>query len=90
MPDDRNFSQYLLREGESVMEVKVTGSVPYWLPRMLGDVGCILTSHSKYCNALEAGDSALLRKASHQPEPAAKTDLDPVPGGDSPLSAAFS
>jgi hypothetical protein len=58
-PDDRNFSHYLLREGESVMEVKVTGSVPYWLPRMLGNAGCILSSHSKYCNALEAGDPIL-------------------------------
>ncbi len=61
-PDDRGFSQYLLREGESVMEVKVTGAVPFWLPRMLGDAGCILTSHSKYCNALEAGDPALQRR----------------------------
>ena len=59
VPDDRNFSRYLLREGDSVMEVKVTGSVPYWLPKMLGQAGCLLTSHSKYSNALEDGDSAL-------------------------------
>ena len=41
------------------MEVKVTGSVPYWLARMLGEQGCILQSHSKYCNALEMGDPVL-------------------------------
>lgn len=59
VPDDRNFAKYLLQEGTSVMEVKVTGSVPFWLTRMLGEQGCILQSHSKYCNALEAGDPVL-------------------------------
>lgn len=58
-PDDQNFDQYLIEDGFSVMEVKVTGSVPYWLTRMLGEQGCILQSHSKYCNALEAGDPQL-------------------------------
>lgn len=89
VPDDRNFSHYLLREGESVMEVKVTGSVPYWLPRMLGDVGCILTSHSKYCNALEAGDPTLLRKPKPPAAPAVQTNLNVIPGGDSELAPAF-
>ena len=59
VPDDRRFEDYLLKEGESVMEVKVTGSVPYWLTKMLGEQGCILQSHSKYCNALEAADPVL-------------------------------
>jgi SPX domain protein involved in polyphosphate accumulation len=59
VPDDRNFSQYLIGEGDSVMEVKVTGSIPYWLARMIAEHGCILQSHSKYCNALEAGDPVL-------------------------------
>ena len=57
VPDDRNFSQYLLGEGQSVMEVKGTGAVPYWLSRLLGATGCRMASYSKYCNALAAGDS---------------------------------
>lgn len=61
IPDDRNFDRYLVEDGFSIMEVKVTGSVPYWLSRMLGETGCILQSHSKYCNALEAGDPVLRR-----------------------------
>jgi SPX domain protein involved in polyphosphate accumulation len=59
IPDDRQFTRYLLPDGYSVMEVKVTGSVPYWLTRMVGEHGCILQSHSKYCNALEDGDPVL-------------------------------
>jgi hypothetical protein len=59
VPDDRNFKVYLHPDDQSVMEVKVTGAVPYWLSRMLGEHGCILRSHSKYCNALEMGDPVL-------------------------------
>ncbi|MEA3209088.1 MAG: hypothetical protein QOE70_2145 [Chthoniobacter sp.] len=58
-PDDRDFQRTLLADGFSVMEVKVTGAVPYWLTRMLGEQGCILQSHSKYCHVLEAGDPVL-------------------------------
>jgi hypothetical protein len=61
VPDDRNFTQYLHSADQAVMEVKVTGTVPYWLTRMLGENGCVLRSHSKYCNALELGDP-ILRK----------------------------
>ena len=57
VPDDRNFSQYLLGEGQSVMEVKGPGAVPYWLSRLLGATGCRMASYSKYCNTLAAGDS---------------------------------
>ncbi len=59
VPDDRNFSNYLLPEGAAVMEVKGTGAVPYWLSRMLGATGCQLGSFSKYGNALAAGDPAV-------------------------------
>jgi hypothetical protein len=61
VPDDQRFEQYLTEEGFSIMEVKVTGSVPYWLTKILGETGCILQSHSKYCNALEDGDPILRR-----------------------------
>lgn len=83
-PDDRAFSHHLLCEGESVMEVKVTGSVPFWLPRMLGEAGCILTSHSKYCNALEAGDPALQRRVPRAVtvRPTARTDAVPAVTGE--------
>ncbi len=82
VPDDRNFSHYLLKEGDSVMEVKVTGSVPFWVPRMLGSVGCLLTSYSKYSYALEAGDPALQWMRNRQAAMVAKTVLDVTPNGD--------
>jgi len=56
IPDDRNFQHYINDADSSVMEVKVTGAVPYWLTMILAETGCILQSHSKYCRALEAGD----------------------------------
>ena len=59
------------------MELKVNGAVPYWLPQLLGEAGCILTGHSKYCNALEAGDPALRRTTM-----AARAALDATPGGE--------
>lgn len=59
VPDDRDFTDYLHPEGASVMEVKVTGAVPYWLTRLLGELRCQLQSHSKFCRALEAGDPVL-------------------------------
>ncbi len=59
IPDDRNFQDYLLPDGYSVMEVKVTGAVPYWLTYLVGEHRCILQGHSKYNNALEAGDPVL-------------------------------
>ncbi len=62
IPDDRRYTQFLLPDGFSVMEVKVTGAVPYWLTRMVGEHGCVLQSHSKYCNALEDGDPVLHRQ----------------------------
>ena len=62
-PDDRNFSRYLLADGQSVMEVKVNGAVPYWLTRMLGEKRCVLTSHSKYCHALEVAEASLRQRA---------------------------
>jgi hypothetical protein len=61
VPDDHNFrpENYLYPEDISVLEVKITGSVPYWLSRLLAETGCRLQSHSKYCNALERSDPVL-------------------------------
>lgn len=67
IPDDRRFTRYMLPDGYSVLEIKVTGCVPYWLSTMLGAHGCILQSHSKYCNALEDGDEVLHRQIGGRP-----------------------
>jgi SPX domain protein involved in polyphosphate accumulation len=59
VPDDRRFERFVLPDGYSVMEVKVTGAVPYWLTKLVGEHHCILQGHSKYNNALEDGDDIL-------------------------------
>jgi VTC domain len=61
VPDDRDFrpENYMYADDVSVLEVKVSGSVPYWLSRLLPEAGCKLQSHSKYCNALERSDPVL-------------------------------
>lgn len=67
IPDDRDFTEYLLPDGYSVMEVKVTGAVPYWMTHLVGEHGCILQGHSKYNNALEAGDPVLHEQLGGRP-----------------------
>ena len=54
-PDDRNFAagSELHTDGLTVMEVKVTGCIPYWLSRTISAAGCRMQSHSKYSIALE-------------------------------------
>jgi hypothetical protein len=61
VPDDRDFgpNDYMYPDDISVLEVKVTGTIPYWLSRLIAQTGCILQSHSKYCNALERSDPVL-------------------------------
>ena len=61
VPDDRDFrpENYLYPDDISVLEVKITGTIPYWLSRLLAETGCRLQSHSKYCNALERSDPVL-------------------------------
>lgn len=60
-PDDPNFrpENYMYPEDISVLEVKITGTIPYWLSVLLAKTGCKLQSHSKYCNALERSDPVL-------------------------------
>lgn len=88
VPDDRNFSHYLLRDGAAVMEVKGTGAVPYWLARMLGETGCRLASFSKYCHALAAGDPAVRRTA--HPAAAGASNLKMHNHHDTGTAPAFS
>ena len=60
-PDDRRFAmnREMHGEGAAVMEVKVTGCIPYWLSRVISAAGCRMQSHSKYCSMLESEDPVL-------------------------------
>ncbi len=60
-PDDRRFNaaEEMHPDGTAVMEVKITGCIPYWLSRTIVEAGCKLQSHSKYSNALEQSDPVL-------------------------------
>lgn len=60
-PDDRRFDVggEPHDSGAAVMEVKVTGCIPYWLSRTIAAAGCRMESHSKYCTALERDDPVL-------------------------------
>lgn len=61
VPDDRRFDprHEMHRDGVAVMELKITGRIPYWLGRVIAAEGCRLQSHSKYSNALEQIDPVL-------------------------------
>ena len=77
IPDDRRFDRWLLPDGSAVMEVKVTGAVPFWLTRTIAQEGCVLQSHSKYCNALDAGDPVLAWQTGRTPGlPPLRTPFD--------------
>lgn len=60
-PDDRRFAMGgdPIENAAAVMEVKVTGCIPYWLSRTIATAGCRLESHSKYSSALEQHDPVL-------------------------------
>lgn len=60
-PDDRRFAADAEANGDgtAVMEIKVTGCVPYWLSRTIAATGCRLQSHSKYSETLESSDPVL-------------------------------
>lgn len=61
VPDDRRFDpkNQLHPEGTSVLEVKIGGCIPHWLGKVIAETGCLLSSHSKYCLALERSDPVL-------------------------------
>ena len=99
VPDDRKFDRYLLPDGYSVMEVKVTGSVPFWLTQMIGRHHCILQGHSKYNNALEDGDPVIHRQIGGRvvkhhygltPESLAKAGVNAAPDPETAGMAAAS
>ena len=57
--DDADFAHRVIDEDTSVMEIKFTGALPYWLSLLLGRFGCLPVSFSKYSTALEQGDPVL-------------------------------
>ena len=59
LPDDRNFSRFIIPEGDSIMEIKSIGPVPYWLRQRAGETGLSRQSFSKYCTSLEKHDPVL-------------------------------
>ena len=67
-PDDRRFDMAGEADGDAtaVMEVKVTGCIPYWLSRIIPAAGCHMQSHSKYSSALEQSDPILRAMLSPQ------------------------
>ena len=60
LPDDQNFSRFIIPEGESIMEIKSIGPVPYWLRQRAGETGLSRRSFSKYCTSLEKHDPVLV------------------------------
>lgn len=52
-PDDDDFPVALLDPGESVMEVKTIGAVPYWFRQLIGEFAMVPRGFSKYAAALE-------------------------------------
>ena len=59
LPDDQDFSRFIIPEGESIMEIKSIGPVPYWLRQRAGETGLSRQSFSKYCTSLEKHDPIL-------------------------------
>jgi SPX domain protein involved in polyphosphate accumulation len=49
---DPGFDLELLEPGYSVMEIKVDQAVPYWLSRLVAELGCTRRSFSKYQRAV--------------------------------------
>jgi hypothetical protein len=52
-PDDPDFELPLLEPGESIMEVKTIGPVPYWFRNLIGEFNLVPRGFSKYTAALE-------------------------------------
>lgn len=59
LPDDPGFDKFIIPKGESIMEIKAIGSVPYWLRVRAGETGLSRRSFSKYCTSLEKHDPVL-------------------------------
>lgn len=70
--DDEDFDGRVIDDQTSVMEVKFTGAIPYWMSLLLGRFNCLPVSFSKYSTALEQGDPVLrgipFRRVAPSPE----------------------
>ncbi len=59
LPDDQDFSNFIIPADQSIMEVKSIGPVPYWFRVRAGEAGLMRQSFSKYCTSLEKHDPVL-------------------------------
>lgn len=57
--DTRDFEHYLLREDQSILEIKTNSVIPIWLRNLIGDHSLVRQSYSKFCTALETFDPAI-------------------------------
>jgi hypothetical protein len=60
LPDDPDFSSFIIPADQSIMEVKSIGPVPYWFRVRAGEPGLLRQSFSKYRTSLEKFDPVLL------------------------------
>ena len=51
---DQDFEAEVLEPSHSILEIKVAETVPFWLARQLGALGCVRRSYSKYGNSVLA------------------------------------
>ena len=51
---DQDFEVEILEPTHSILEIKVAETVPFWLARQLGALGCVRRSYSKYGNSVLA------------------------------------
>ena len=52
-PGDKDFEHQLLEPGQSIMEVKTIGPVPYWFRQLVGELRLAPRGFSKYSAAIE-------------------------------------
>ena len=52
-PSDKDFKHCLLEPGQSIMEVKTIGPVPYWFRKLVGELRLAPRGFSKYSAAIE-------------------------------------
>lgn len=55
-PNCKQFEHYLLPNDQCIMEVKTTTVIPFWLRDLVGSMGLVQRSFSKFCTALERHD----------------------------------
>lgn len=52
----------LLKEGETLMEIKISNAMPLWLSSALSDIGIFPLSYSKYGRAYQQMEKEMIRE----------------------------